>query len=147
RVSRGLPLGHAPRRPRRVRALERASRWLASRPGRAYSTGTMITITAKAAGTVREIAEAQNLIGHGLRPRGVGRGCAGFSYDLYFEDKVGDLDEEFESNGVKLYVDPMSYQYLEGTEIDYVEGLHGAGFKFNNPNSKGSCGCGSSFSA
>ena len=77
--------------------------------------------------------------------RVVGGGCAGFSYDLYFEDKVGDMDEQFESQGVKLYVDPMSYQYLEGVEIDYIEGLHGAGFKFNNPNSKGSCGCGSSF--
>ena len=76
-----------------------------------------------------------------------GGGCSGFSYDLYFEDKLGEMDEEFESNGVKLFVDPMSFQYLEGTEIDYVEGLHGAGFKFNNPNSKGSCGCGWSFSA
>jgi iron-sulfur cluster insertion protein len=110
-------------------------------------TTTMITITDKAALKVKEIAEAESLVGQGLRLRVVGGGCAGFSYDLYFEDKVGEMDEEFESNGVKLYVDPMSYQYLEGTEIDYIEGLHGAGFKFNNPNSKGSCGCGSSFSA
>src|SRR3974390_2593940 len=107
----------------------------------------MITITEKAAVKVREIAESENLLGQGLRLGVGGGGCAGFSYDLYFEDNIGDMDEEFESNGVKLYVDPMSYQYLEGTEIDYVEGLHGAGFKFNNPNSKGSCGCGSSFSA
>ncbi len=107
----------------------------------------MITITEKAAVKVKEIADAEALGGQGLRLRVVGGGCAGFSYDLYFEDKIGDMDEQFESNGVKLYIDPMSYQYLEGTEIDYVEGLHGAGFKFNNPNSKGSCGCGSSFSA
>ena len=107
----------------------------------------MITITEKAALKVKEIAEAEALLGQGLRLRVVGGGCAGFSYDLYFEDKLGEMDEEFESNGVKLYVDPMSFQYLEGVEIDYVEGLHGAGFKFNNPNSKGSCGCGSSFSA
>ena len=60
---------------------------------------------------------------------------------------VSDVDEQFESLGVKLYVDPLSVQYLEDTEIDYVEGVHGSGFKFNNPNSKGSCGCGSSFSA
>ncbi len=106
----------------------------------------MIKITEKAALTVREIAEAEALVGQGLRLRVVGGGCAGFSYDLYFEDKVGEMDEQFESNGVKLYIDPMSFQYLENTEIDYVEGLHGAGFKFNNPNSKGSCGCGSSFS-
>jgi iron-sulfur cluster insertion protein len=108
----------------------------------------MITITEKAAGKVREIAEAENLMGQGLRLKVVGGGCAGFSYDLYFEDKIDpESDEQFESNGVKLYVDQSSYHYLEGTEIDYVEGLHGAGFKFNNPNSKGSCGCGSSFSA
>jgi iron-sulfur cluster insertion protein len=112
-----------------------------------YIAKTMITITEKAAGKVKEIAQAESLDGQGLRLRVVGGGCSGFSYDLYFEDKLGEMDEEFESNGVKLYVDPMSFQYLEGVEIDYVEGLHGAGFKFNNPNSKGSCGCGSSFSA
>ena len=55
--------------------------------------------------------------------------------------------QEFESLGIKLFIDMMSYQYLEGTEIDYVEGLHGSGFKFGNPNVKSTCGCGSSFSA
>ena len=73
----------------------------------------MITITEKAAAKVKEIAEAESLAGQGLRLRVVGGGCAGFSYDLYFEDKLGEMDEEFESNGVKLYVDPMSFQYLE----------------------------------
>ena len=107
----------------------------------------MISITEKAAEKVQEIAAAEDLAGQGLRLRVIGGGCAGFSYDLYFEDKPTDLDETFEERGVKLYIDPLSYQYLEGTEIDYVEGLHGAGFKFNNPNSKGSCGCGSSYSA
>jgi iron-sulfur cluster insertion protein len=108
----------------------------------------MITITEKAAAKVKEIAESEDgLAGQGLRLRVIGGGCAGFSYDLYFEDAVGELDEEFESNGVKLYVDPLSFQYLEDTEIDYVEGIHGSGFKFNNPNVKGTCGCGSSFSA
>jgi iron-sulfur cluster insertion protein len=104
----------------------------------------MITITEKAAEKVKEIADAEALGGQGLRLRVVGGGCAGFSYDLYFEDKVTELDEEYESNGVKLYVDPLSHQYLEATEIDYVEGVHGSGFKFNNPNITGSCGCGSS---
>src|SRR5579862_6124473 len=103
----------------------------------------MITITEKAASKVKEIASAESLQGQGLRLKVVGGGCAGFSYDLYFEDKVGDMDEIFEHNGVKLYVDPLSFQYLEATEIDYVEGVHGAGFKFNNPNVKGTCGCGS----
>src|SRR5208282_3387457 len=105
---------------------------------RAYSDGRMITITEKAATKVREIADAEALHGQGLRLRVVGGGCAGFTYDLYFEDKVGDMDEEFESNGVKLYVDPLSYQYLEQTEIDFIEGDHGSGFKFNNPTAKGS---------
>jgi iron-sulfur cluster insertion protein len=129
-----------------------AEGWRTRRGGTIFLEGLeedvgMITITEKAAEKVLEIATAEELHGQGLRLRVVGGGCAGFSYDLYFEDKLGELDEEFESNGVKLYVDPMSFQYLEGVEIDYVEGLHGAGFKFNNPNSKGSCGCGSSFSA
>ena len=106
----------------------------------------MITITDKAAAKVKEIAESESLLGQGLRLRVVGGGCAGFSYDLYFEDATTEMDEQYESNGVKLYVDPLSHQYLEDTEIDYVEGLHGSGFKFNNPNVKGSCGCGSSFS-
>ena len=104
----------------------------------------MITMTDRAAEKVREIAESEDLQSQGLRLRVVGGGCAGFTYDLYFEDQTTDLDEEFESKGVKLYVDPLSFQYLEDTEIDYVEGVHGAGFKFNNPNVTGSCGCGSS---
>jgi iron-sulfur cluster insertion protein len=107
----------------------------------------MITITDKAAEKVKEIAAAEALEGQGLRLRVVGGGCAGFTYDLYFEDKLGEMDEEFEDKGVKLYVDPLSFQYLEQTEIDYVEGVHGSGFKFNNPNVKSTCGCGSSFSA
>lgn len=107
----------------------------------------MITITERAAEKVHEIAEAEDLKGQGLRLRVIGGGCAGFSYDLYFEDKPGEMDETFEDRGIKLYVDPLSYQYLENTEIDYVEGLHGSGFKFINPNAKGTCGCGSSFSA
>ena len=104
----------------------------------------MISITGKAAAKVKEIAEAEDLASQGLRLRVVGGGCAGFTYDLYFEDQVTDMDEQFESKGVKLFVDPLSFQYLENTEIDYVEGVHGAGFKFNNPNTTGSCGCGSS---
>ena len=105
----------------------------------------MISITELAAGKVREIADAEGLQGQGLRLRVIGGGCAGFQYDLYFEDTPTDMDETFESNGVQLYIDPLSYQYLDGTEIDYVEGVSGAGFKFGNPNVSGTCGCGSSF--
>jgi iron-sulfur cluster insertion protein len=106
----------------------------------------MISVTTRAAEKVKEIASSEGLEGQGLRLRVIGGGCAGFTYDLYFEDQVGEMDEQYESNGVKLYVDPLSHQYLEETEIDYVEGVHGSGFKFNNPNVKGTCGCGSSFS-
>ena len=107
----------------------------------------MITLTEKAAAKVKEIREAESLGEQGLRVRVLGGGCSGFSYDLFFEEETTDLDQRFESHGIDLYVDMMSYQYLEGTEIDYVEGLHGAGFKFNNPTAKSTCGCGSSFSA
>src|SRR5687768_2396119 len=106
---------------------------------------SMISITPLAADKVREISQSEGLEGQGLRLRVIGGGCAGFQYDLYFEDKPTDMDERYESHGVQLFVDPLSYQYLDGTEIDYVEGAHGAGFKFGNPNVTGSCGCGSSF--
>ena len=106
----------------------------------------MIQLTEKAAEKVREIRQAENIEnGLGLRLRVVGGGCSGFSYDLYF-DEMQASDKTFEVHGVKVVVDPMSLQYLIGTEIDYVEGLHGAGFKFGNPNVKSTCGCGSSFS-
>lgn len=107
----------------------------------------MIPLTTKAAEKVREIRQAENLGEQGLRLRVIGGGCSGFSYDLYFEDETTELDQEFESEGIKLFVDMMSFQYLENTTIDYVEGLHGAGFKFSNPTAKSTCGCGSSFSA
>ncbi len=107
----------------------------------------MIELTTKAAEKVREIREVEKLGEQGLRLRVIGGGCSGFSYDLYFEDETTDLDQEFVSEGIKLFVDMMSFQYLENTTIDYVEGLHGAGFKFSNPTAKSTCGCGSSFSA
>jgi iron-sulfur cluster insertion protein len=106
----------------------------------------MLSLTPKAADKVREIRELEGLGEQGLRVRVIGGGCSGFSYDLFFEDEApGELDQTFESNGIPIYIDMMSFQYLEGTEIDYVEGLHGAGFKFLNPQAKASCGCGSSF--
>ena len=78
----------------------------------------MITITEKAAAKVKEISSSESLDGQGLRLRVIGGGCAGFSYDLYFEDKMTEEDEQYESHGVKLYVDPHSHLYLEETEID-----------------------------
>ena len=107
---------------------------------------SMVKITAMAAAKVNEIREAEAIEpAMGLRLRVVGGGCAGFSYDLYFDEQT-EVDRRFHANGVDVVVDEMSLMYLAGTEIDYVEGLQGAGFKFNNPNVKSTCGCGSSFS-
>jgi len=106
----------------------------------------MLGLTEKAAEKVKEIQAAENIEpNYGLRLRVVGGGCSGFAYDLYF-DQVTEMDRTFDSHGVKLVVDQMSLQYLAGTQVDYVEGLQGAGFKFGNPNVKSTCGCGSSFS-
>jgi len=105
-----------------------------------------LRLTEIAAEKVREIREQENIEPHyALRVKVMGGGCNGFQYDLFF-DEPAEGDNEFESHGVKLVSDPMSYMYLMGTSIDYVEGLQGAGFKFNNPTATGSCGCGSSFS-
>ena len=105
-----------------------------------------LQLTAVAAEKVLEIRRAEAIEDHyGLRVKVMGGGCAGFQYDLFF-DEVAEGDNVFASSGVRLVIDAMSFMYLMGTEIDYVEGLQGAGFKFNNPNTTGSCGCGSSFS-
>jgi iron-sulfur cluster assembly accessory protein len=107
---------------------------------------SMVLITPTAALKVNEIRNAEAIEANmALRLRVVGGGCAGFSYDLYF-DEPAEVDRQVEIQGVKVVVDEMSLMYLVGTEIDYVEGLQGAGFKFNNPNVKSTCGCGSSFS-
>ncbi len=107
---------------------------------------SMVQLTPLAAAKVNEIRETEAIEPQmALRLRVVGGGCAGFSYDLYFDEGT-DVDRAFELQGVKVVVDEMSLMYLVGTEIDYVEGLQGQGFKFNNPNVKTTCGCGSSFS-
>ena len=107
---------------------------------------SMLLITPVAATKVNEIRDAEGIENTmALRLRVVGGGCAGFSYDLYFDEPT-EVDRQFETAGVRCVVDEMSLMYLVGTEIDYVEGLQGAGFKFNNPNVKSTCGCGSSFS-
>jgi len=105
-----------------------------------------LSLTDVAADKVREIRDAETIEPHyALRVKVMGGGCSGFQYDLYF-DEHAEGDYVFESSGVKLVSDQMSFMYLMGTRIDYVEGLQGAGFKFENPNTTGSCGCGSSFS-
>lgn len=107
---------------------------------------SMVLLTPLAASKVNEIRSAEGIEDNmALRLRVVGGGCAGFSYDLYFDEPT-EVDRQVNLSGVKVVVDEMSLMYLVGTEIDYVEGLQGAGFKFNNPNVKSTCGCGSSFS-
>ena len=107
----------------------------------------LIKITTLAASKVNEIREAEAIETEmALRLRVVGGGCAGFSYDLYFDAPQDGIDRQMEINGVRVVDDEMSLMYLMGTEVDYVEGLQGAGFKFQNPNVKSTCGCGSSFS-
>ncbi len=106
----------------------------------------MINLTERASEKVKEIQSAEGLGDQALRVRVIGGGCSGFTYDLFFDDELNeDIDEIFESEGIPVWVDMMSLTYLEGTEIDYVEGLYGAGFKFNNPTARATCGCGSSF--
>ena len=115
-------------------------------PPEAPGPESMVLITPVAASKVNEIRDAEAIEANmALRLRVVGGGCAGFSYDLYFDEPT-EVDRQFVVQDVKVVVDEMSLMYLVGTEIDYVEGLQGAGFKFNNPNVKTTCGCGSSFS-
>jgi iron-sulfur cluster assembly accessory protein len=105
-----------------------------------------ISLTSNAVGKVKEIMGQQNPVPAGLRVGVVGGGCSGFSYSMSFENGAGMMDKVFDMDGLKVYVDATSIMYLNGCVVDYVETLEGAGFKFENPNVKSTCGCGSSFS-
>ena len=107
---------------------------------------TMIHLTAVASSKVKEIMNMQSPVPTALRVAVVGGGCSGFQYHMAFENNTTEADQIFEFDGLKVAVDQMSSMYLDGIEIDYIETLEGAGFKFNNPNVKSTCGCGSSFS-
>jgi iron-sulfur cluster assembly protein len=106
----------------------------------------MITITDKGAEKVREYLASQStdISAAGLRVGVRGGGCSGFQYQLAF-DEQRDGDQVFEAQGLKLLVDSDAMPYVEGSEIDYVDALTGAGFKVHNPNVVAACGCGSSF--
>lgn len=108
----------------------------------------MVTLTQKAAQKVKFYLEQENLGKDGfLRVSVQNSGCAGFSYDLQFDNHLDpNADETFEQDGIKVVIDKQSLAYLDGTTIDYVENLTKAGFAFNNPKSTGGCSCGSSFS-
>ena len=104
-------------------------------------------LTEKAADKVKNLLTQEQKNGWGLRVRVVGGGCAGMQYQMVFEEKSGNEDNIVEEHGVKMFIDPQSAFYLEGTELDYLESLTGGGFKFKNPKASGSCGCGESFRA
>src|ERR1700719_1752066 len=107
----------------------------------------MVSLTPIAVDKVKEILGQQNARPTGLRVAVVGGGCSGFSDHMAFETQVNEeSDNVYEFNGLKVLVDQMSEMYLDGVQIDYIETVEGSGFKFNNPNVKSTCGCGSSFS-
>lgn len=106
-----------------------------------------LLFTDKAAEKVKELIAEEGNADLKLRVFVSGGGCSGFQYGFTFEEAQGDDDTVVEKDGVTLLIDPMSYQYLAGAEIDYAEGLQGSQFVIKNPNAQSTCGCGSSFSA
>jgi iron-sulfur cluster insertion protein len=110
-------------------------------------TESIITVTESAAGKIRELLSEEGKNESGLRVFVQGGGCSGFQYGLMIEESGGVGDQLFESNGVRLFVDPVSISYLRGAEVDFVDTITGGGFTIKNPNASSTCGCGSSFSA
>lgn len=109
--------------------------------------GLNLKLTDKAIEQVKLLLAREQLEEHGLRIGVTGGGCSGFSYLLDFEKDEKPGDVTLDMGGLKVYVSTAATKYLQGTVIDYVSGLYGAGFKFSNPNATGTCGCGTSFSA
>ena len=107
----------------------------------------MIQLTETAKSKVQEILNGQDPKPAGLRISVVGGGCSGFSYSMAFENTPGMLDKTYNFDGLQVFIDQASMLYLDGARVDYVESMEGSGFKFDNPNVKSTCGCGSSFSA
>jgi iron-sulfur cluster assembly protein len=106
----------------------------------------MVTVTDNAARKIQELMAEESEVSV-LRIAIQGGGCSGFQYALGFDRGPQDGDNEIESNGVRVVIDPFSAPYLTGSEIDFVDALMGAGFAINNPNVQAACGCGSSFQA
>jgi iron-sulfur cluster insertion protein len=106
-----------------------------------------LNFTDNAANKVRELIVEEGNAELKLRVFVTGGGCSGFQYGFTFDEVQNEDDTVMQKNGVTLLIDPMSYQYLVGAEIDYTEGLEGAQFVIKNPNATSTCGCGSSFNA
>lgn len=105
-----------------------------------------MTLSDRAAAKVRKLREGEGNPDLKLRVYITGGGCSGFSYGFTFDEKVNEGDTVFSNDDVTMVVDPMSIQYLAGSEVDYSEGLQGSQFLVKNPNATSTCGCGSSFS-
>lgn len=105
-----------------------------------------IQLSARAVQKVRELVEDEQNDELKLRVFITGGGCSGFQYGFTFDELAAEDDTAIEVDGVTVLVDPMSFQYLAGSEVDYTEGLEGSRFVINNPNATTTCGCGSSFS-
>jgi iron-sulfur cluster insertion protein len=107
----------------------------------------MVNVTETAAVKINELLAEESKVGAGLRVFVQGGGCSGFQYGLMIDEAetATEADEVYESNGVRLFVDPISVRYLVGAEVDYVDNVSGGGFTIRNPNAKSTCGCGSSF--
>ena len=106
-----------------------------------------IALTPKAIAKAKEFIASSGVASHSLRVSVVGGGCSGLSYRLELDDQIAESDRTADYYGLKVVADAKSIMFLTGTEIDFAEGLQGSGFTFKNPNAKGGCGCGSSFSA
>ena len=111
-----------------------------------YDNNDLLIFTDSAASKVKDLIEEEKNNALKLRVFVSGGGCSGFQYGFTFDENVQDGDTKVEKNGVTLLVDPMSFQYLTGAEIDYKEDLEGSQFVIKNPNATTTCGCGSSFS-
>lgn len=112
----------------------------------AFDPARPVKLTSKAAQMVKLTRQEEGMSDEfGLRIAVVGGGCSGFQYALDFTDEAREDDHVYEVDGLTVYVDAVSARYLKGTTVDYVMGMAGAGFKFENPKAVGSCGCGSSF--
>jgi iron-sulfur cluster insertion protein len=106
---------------------------------------TPVTLTDAAAQMVKKAMQEEELTGHGLRIGVTGGGCSGLQYLLDFSESPIDSDFCSDQHGITVFVDPFSAAHLTGTVVNYVDGLNGSGFKFENPNIVRACGCGSSF--
>ncbi len=105
----------------------------------------MFHITSKAAGEIKRLLEQEDMPNAFLRVRIIPGGCSGFEYEMGFDDETEETDNIFETDGVRVAIDELSYPYLDGSTLDFNSGLNATGFSINNPNAAGSCGCGQSF--